>query len=286
MIRKAVIPAGGLGTRLLPATKQQPKEMLPVFCWDSNKQLCLKPLIQVVFEKLYDNNFEEFCFIVGRGKRSIEDHFTLDNSFVEYLTKTNKLTAVCELNRFYEKVRTSKIVFVNQPEPKGFGDALCYAETFTGKEPFVVHAGDDLILSKNNGYFKTLVEIFEKNQADAVFCVETVEDPRRYGVIQGKKIGKKLYKVTGIDEKPIHPRSNIAIVALYVFSKTIYHGIRSARDSAKGEIELTAGIKQLIEEGCRVYAVELSRDEKRVDIGTPHSYWDALNSTFNTKPED
>jgi len=286
MIRKAVIPAAGLGTRLLPATKQQPKEMLPIFCWDSNKQLYLKPIIQVVFEKLYDNNFEEFCFIVGRDKRSIEDHFTLDNSFIEYLTKTNKPTALSELDRFYEKVRASKIFFVNQPKPRGLGDALCYAEPFTGNEPFVVHAGDDLILSKNNRYFKTLVEIFEENQADAVFCVETLEDPRSYGVIQGKKIGKRLYQVTGIDEKPTHPQSNLAIVAVYVFSKAIYNGIRSARDSANGEIQLTSGIKQLIEEGSRVYAVELSQDEKRVDIGTPHSYWSALNYTFNSKHED
>ena len=286
MIRKAVIPAAGLGTRLLPATKQQPKEMLPIFWWDTNKQLCLKPLIQVVFEKLYDNNFEEFCFIVGRDKRSIEDHFTLDNSFIEYLTKTNKPAAVSELSRFYEKVRASRIFFVTQPEPKGFGDALSYAEPFTGNEPFVVHAGDDLILSKNNRFFKTLVEIFEKNQADAVFCVEMAEDPRRYGVIQGKKIGRKLYQVTGIDEKPMHPQSNIAIVAVYVFSKTIYKGIRSARDSASGEIELTSGIKKLIEEGCRVYAVQLGRGEKRVDIGTPHSYWSALNYIFNSKHED
>jgi len=287
MIRKAVIPAAGLGTRLLPATKQQPKEMLPVFCWDSKKQLCLKPLIQVVFEKLYDSNLEEFCFIVGRDKRSIEDHFTLDNSFIARArAKINKSTAVGELERFYEKVRASKIFFVNQPEPKGFGDAICYAEPFTGNEPFVVHAGDDLILSRNNEYFKTLVRIFEKTQADAVFCVEKVEDPRRYGVIQGKKIGKRLYQVTEIDEKPMYPQSNIALVALYVFSRTIYHGIRSARDTANGEIQLTTGIQKLIEEGCRVYAVELSQDEKRVDIGTPLSYWSALNSTFNSKPED
>jgi dTDP-glucose pyrophosphorylase len=84
----------------------------------------------------------------------------------------------------------------------------------------------------------------------------------------------------------MYPQSNIALVALYVFSRTIYHGIRSARDTANGEIQLTTGIQKLIEEGCRVYAVELSQDEKRVDIGTPLSYWSALNSTFNSKPED
>lgn len=283
MIRKAVIPAAGMGTRLLPATKQQPKEMLPIFSRNASKQLCLKPLIQLVFEKLYQNNVREFCFIVGKGKRSIEDHFTLDTDFVEYLTKNRKFMMVKELNRFYEMVRKSKIVFINQPTPRGFGDALSYAEPFTGDEPFVVHAGDDIIVSKNNEYFCNLEKVFVEREADAAFCVERVRNPRKYGVIQGKKIGRNLYQVTGIDEKPLRPKSNIAIIAIYIFNKRIYRCIENVRSHMNAEIQLTSGIRKLIDEKCRVYAVELNRNEKRIDIGTPQSYWNALHSTFSLR---
>lgn len=242
MIRKVVIPAAGLGTRLLPATKQQPKEMLPVFAIDINGQLCLKPLIQLVFEKLYENGFREFCFVVGRGKRSIEDYFTLDNDFIEYLTKNNKFGIAGELGEFYEKVRNSSILFVNQSEPKGFGDAVYQAKPFTGKEAFMVHAGDDFIVSTNDGYLKRLMETFEIYEADATFCVEKVKYPKKYGVIQGKKIGENLYQVTGIEEKPSRPQSNIAIVAVYVFRDRIYSDIEKAEPDAGGEIQLTDGI--------------------------------------------
>jgi UTP--glucose-1-phosphate uridylyltransferase len=282
MIVKVVIPAAGMGTRLLPATLQQPKEMLPIFSSNSSKQLCLKPLIQLVFEKLYQNNLREFCFVVGKGKRSIEDHFTFDVDLIKHFRKNRKFNVIEDLNQFYEKVRNSKIFFVNQPEPKGFGDALCYAEPFTGNESFLVHAGDDLVLSPNNDYFNRLLNTFVKNKADAAFCVERVEDPRKYGVIQGKQVEKNLFKVTRIDEKPLHPKSNIAIVAVYIFNKRIYRCIRSTALQPDTEVQLTSGIQKLIDEKCDVYAVELSRNEKRIDIGTAHSYWNALNSTFNS----
>lgn len=279
MIRKVVVPAAGLGTRLLPATKQQPKEMLPVFAMDINGQLCLKPLIQLVFEKLYENGFREFCFVVGRGKRSIEDHFTLDDDFIKYLTTNDKFGIAKELNQLYEKVRNSSIVFVNQPEPKGFGEAVYHARPFTGKEAFMVHAGDDFIISRNGDFLVRLMETFEVYEADAVLCVEKVKDPRKYGVVQGEKIGQHLYQVTSIEEKPARPQSNIAIVGIYVFTKRIYDGIEKAKPNASGEIQLTDGIQQLIDENCNVYAIQLDRNERRIDIGTPESYWIALDAT-------
>lgn len=281
MIRKVVIPAAGLGTRLLPVTKQQPKEMLPVFASDTNGELCVKPLIQLVFENLYANDFREFCLVVGRGKRSIEDHFTLDNDFIEYLTRNGKHNTARELISFYEKVRDSKMFFVNQPEPKGFGDAVHHAKAFTGKDPFMVHVGDDFVLSRDNGYLKRLVETFETYDADAVVCVEKVEDPRKYGVIQGREVGKRIYSVTGLEEKPAQPRSDMGIVAIYIFSERIYGGIEQVKPDSAGEIQLTDGIQQLIDENCDVYAVELDPSERRIDIGTPQSYWLALSVTKN-----
>jgi len=117
MIRKAVIPAAGLGTRLLSATKELPKEMLPIFYRDSNGEIYLKPMLQVLFEQLYKFGFREFCFIVGRGKRAVEDHFTPDYSFLDLLEKKGKEKFVKSLKEFYSMIEKSTIVWINQPEP-------------------------------------------------------------------------------------------------------------------------------------------------------------------------
>jgi UTP--glucose-1-phosphate uridylyltransferase len=280
MIKKVVIPAAGLGMRLLPATKEQPKEMLPFFARGVNGQLCLKPLLQIVFERLYNAGFREFCFIVGRGKRSIEDHFTMDNNFIKQLKNRNKFDLAKELDQFYEKICNSNIIFINQPEPLGFGDAVYHAKLFTGKEEFLVHAGDDLIISMNNDHLKRLINVFEKYNADAAFCVERVENPEKYGVITGKQIDKNVYKVEKIIEKPSVPPSNIAIVAIYIFKAKIYEVIPKIPPDANNEIQLTDAIQQLMNEKCDVYAVELNQNEKRIDIGTPESYWAALNEAI------
>jgi len=146
MLNKAIVPAAGLGTRLTPATKEQPKEMLPVFTKAANGQICLKPLVQMIYEHLYDFGLIEFCFIIGRGKRAIEDHFTQDYGYVNMLKDKGKDTSALDLESFYDKLEKSKIVWVNQPEPKGFGDAVLRAKPFVGDEEFLVHAGDTYII--------------------------------------------------------------------------------------------------------------------------------------------
>ena len=161
LITKVVIPSAGLGTRLLPTTKQQPKEMLPLFMKGIDGKLCLKPLLQVVFENLCDSNFREFHFITGRGKRSIEDHFTVDNGLLRYLEVRKNNGSVQELVAFYEKICKSSIIFINQAEPKGFGDALYCAKSVIGRNNFLVHAGDDLVISKTNQYLQRMIQIFE-----------------------------------------------------------------------------------------------------------------------------
>jgi len=279
MLRKVVITAAGLGTRLLPATKEQPKEMLPIFVKCFNGVLCVKPFIQVVFEQLYDVGFKDFCFVVGRGKRSIEDHFSLDKSFIQEFSRKNKPELVEEMNNFYEKVSKSSIFFINQHEPRGFGDAVFQARNFTGNEPFLVHAGDDLILSKNNRCLKRLLQFFETQDADAVFYVQKVKDPRKYGVITGRKLDENLYEVTRIEEKPSSPFSNLATIAIYAFSCKIYNAIKKTHPDINNEIQLTHAIQHLIDEKCAVYALELKRAEKRIDIGTPESYWKALEAS-------
>ena len=154
MLKKAVIPAAGLGTRLLPITKELPKEMLPIVALMKNGQPCLKPMLQAIFEQLYEVGFREFAFIVGRGKRAIEDHFSPDEDFIRYLKNKNKKDIAQELQEFYNKINDSNLVFINQPKPKGFGDAVARASLFTGNEKFLMQAGDDLIISKNSNHLK------------------------------------------------------------------------------------------------------------------------------------
>lgn len=292
-MKKVVIPAAGLGTRLLPATKEQPKEMLPIFVKNANGEFCLKPFLQVVFEQLYDSGFKDFCFVVGRSKRSIEDHFMCDSNFVKDLSRKNKAESAKELNGFYERVNNSNIVFVNQPEPRGFGDAVLRAKNFTGNEPFLVHAGDDLILSKNDRYVKRLVHVFEKYSADAVFYIQRVSDPRNYGVIKGKKLSSNrrgeqfsIYRVSEIEEKPVFPSSKLATVAIYAFSPRIYEALEASHPDAKNEIQLTNAIQYMIDKGQAVYAVELEKGQKRIDIGTPDSYWKVLMAVRKHKPAE
>jgi len=279
-IKKVVIPTAGVGSRLLPATKEIPKEMLPIFDVDSNKRLYLKPIIQVIYEKLYDLGFREFCFVVGRRKRIIENYFSEDLNFINYLKSLGKHEYAEYFINFYKKLKNSTIVYVNQATPKGFGDAVNLAKIFTGNDPFLVHAGDDLVLSRMSFHITRLVREFNKREADAIFLVERIPNPKRFGVITGIKVSTSVYKVTDIVEKPRKPPSNLAVVAIYVFSSRIYDFLRKIRPGYGGEIQLTDAIKELIGCGGRVYAVELLPDEKRIDVGTPISYCMSLELTY------
>jgi UTP--glucose-1-phosphate uridylyltransferase len=278
-----VIPVAGLGTRLLPSTKEQPKEMLPVFVRNSEGQVHLKPILHLVFEKLFDAGFREFCFVVGRGKRSIEDYFAVDREFVSRLSSKNKISRVAdELNEFYRKVNESTIFFTTQPEPKGFGDAVFRARFFTGTEVFLVHAGDDIILSKDNNHTQRLNRISERYDADVVLLLEKVQDPRKYGVISATKVDKNTYRVHKIEEKPRDPKSNMAATGVYLFNSIIYQAIENISPDENNEIQLSDAIQYLVDHKYKVYATILHKDERRIDIGTPESYWSALNYFFKT----
>ena len=279
-VRKAVITAGGLGTRLLPATKETPKEMLPIFAFNQSKGVYPKPVVQVVFESLYEVGFRDFCFVVGRGKRAVEDHFTPDYQFIHLLERKGLKYQVEELNRFYHMIVNSKILFVNQPEPRGFGDAVLRAESFVSSEPFLVHAGDDLILSDNSSHLRRLLKTFNKNNADIVFLVEEVENSRQYGVVKAEFVEKGVLHVSDIVEKPQEPPSNLAVVAIYVFKPSIFDKLKKTKPDKKGEIQLTDAIKAAIDSGERVFAVKLHKDEKRLDVGNPRRYWDALRESY------
>jgi UTP--glucose-1-phosphate uridylyltransferase len=278
---KAVILAAGLGTRLLPVTKETPKEMFPIFAVGIDGKPCLKPLLQVVFEQLHDVGFREFCFVVGRGKRAIEDYFTPDRAFLSFLSERGKKMQAREMQDFYRRVNECTITFVNQPELRGTGDAVQRTRTFTAGEPFLLHMGDDLILSRENSHLKRLVDVFQKRKADAAFFATRVKDPTMYGVIVGKQVAKGLHKVETIVYQPKKPPSNLSDVAAYILKPNIYPEIKKVKPlKESGEISLIPAIQALINKGGKVYAVELQPKEKRIDIGNAEKYREALNITY------
>lgn len=282
-IEKAVITAGGLGTRLLPSSKEIPKEMFPIYDINSRGNICLKPVIHKIFENIYEVGIRQFCIIVGRGKRSIEDHFTPDALFANLIKEKGLSEKYFELLDFYRKILDSKIFFINQPEPRGFGDAVLRAEGFVGKDYFLLHAGDDLVLSRTNQHLKNLTRTFQELQGDVTLLVEKVEDPRNYGVIVPKLLpnSKNVFKIIEILEKPEKPPSKYAVVGIYIFHSKIFEALKSTPPDKKGEIQLTTAIQKILNDGGEGYAVLLNRGEKRLDVGNPFNYYRALSESFN-----
>jgi UTP--glucose-1-phosphate uridylyltransferase len=280
MIRKVVIPAAGLGTRLFPATKEQPKEMLPIFSINTNGNMLVKPVVQMVFEQVYDAGLREFCYVVGRGKRSMEDHFTPDPNCIRTLEDMGKNGQATDLEDFYEKLETSTIMWVNQPEPKGFGNAVLMAKPFVQNEHCLVHAGDSFIISKDMDYIKKLLAAYERLKADAAFIVLEIENPRQYGIIEGDEVETGIFKVKTAVEKPEKPPTNLAIMAMYVFHPVIFKALEATQPERKGEAQLTDAIQKLIDWGLSVYAVKLDKNYAHLDVGSPERYWDALALSY------
>jgi len=280
MIRKVVIPSAGLGTRLFPATKEQPKEMLPIFSETTSGDVAVKPLLQMVFEQLHDAGFREFCFIVGRGKRSIEDHFTPDHNSISMLQDMGKSGPATDLDIFYGKLKTSTIIWVNQPEPKGFGNAVLMAQPFVQNELCLVHAGDTYIISKDMEHMRLLINTFERLKADAAFIVQEIENPQEFGIVEAEETEKGIYKVRAAVEKPEKPRTNLAIMPIYVFHPVIFKALEKTQPGKSDEVQLTDAIQKLIEWGLNVYALKLNEDQVRLDIGSPETYWEALSLSY------
>jgi len=280
MIRKVIIPAAGLGTRLFPATKEQPKEMLPIFSKTMHGDMSVKPVVQLVFEQLYDAGLREFCYVVGRGKRGIEDHFTPDANCVRNLEGMGKNGQASDLEDFYQKLNTSTIMYVNQPEPKGFGNAVLMAQPFVQNENCLVHAGDSCIISKDMDYIRKLLDAYERLNADAAFIALEIEKPKQYGIIEGNEVENGVYKVKTVVEKPEKPKTNLAVMAMYVFHPVIFKALEATKPGKNGEIQLTDAIQKLIDWGLSVYAVKLDKNYAHLDIGSPERYWEALELSY------
>lgn len=273
-IAKTVITAAGMGTRLLPYTKETPKEMLPIFARSNIGDPILKPILQVIYESVFDYGLRNFCFVVGRGKRSIEDHFLI--SKLDEI-KSNKKT---ELEILFKKIRKSNIIFVQQSSPRGFGDAVLKAKYFVGDSNFLLHAGDDIIISKKNDHLRRLENAFFENNADMAFLVTRTKDPRAYGVIEGKYTHDGIIKVENLEEKPKKPKSDLAVIATYLFKPSIFNMLEKTRPDKKGEIQLAWAVKKIIE-NKKTIAVELQKNELRIDVGTPPSYLKCINESYD-----
>jgi UTP--glucose-1-phosphate uridylyltransferase len=280
MIRKVVIPAAGLGTRLFPATKEQPKEMLPIFARTPHGSLSVKPVVQLVFEQLHEAGIREFCYVVGRGKRGIEDHFTPDTQCINTLEGLGKNGTAADLESFYSKLESTKIMWVNQPEPKGFGNAVLMAQPFVQNESCLVHAGDSCIISEKMDYLKKLLKAYEELKADAAFIAMEIQNPKQYGIIEGKEIKSGIVKVEAVVEKPEKPKTNLAVMAMYVFRPVIFEALEKTKPGKNGEVQLTDAIQRLINDGHNVYAVKLDGGYSHLDIGSPERYWEALELSY------
>ena len=274
---KVVITAAGKGTRLLPFTKEMPKEMMPIFSNIFTKKRVVLPLLQYIYEQLYSMNFRDYCFVVGREKRSIEDHFTPDETYLKELTGDYKKS----ITKFYQKLEKSHLVWINQNKPLGFGDAVKRAERYVGKEDFIVHAGDVTILSRTKHPVSRLIDTAKKNpNAKAILLCKKIRDFKRYGVPTVDKLSNNLFSVKEVIEKPDKPKSNFGILPLYYFRHDIFSSLKKIKPGRGKEFQLTDGIQNLIKEKESVLAITLNKNENEIDVGTVESYKDSQEITF------
>ena len=271
MINKIVIPAGGLGTRLLPITKVMPKEMMPLFLHGKNGAIIVKPLIQIIYEKFFKFGLREYCVIVGKQKRTIKDHFTPNQEFLRNFHKNTRFRT--DLEKFHSMLNKSKIFWVNQPNPSGFGDAVKHAGSFVGNDDFLVTAGDTL-LPTGDKIIKKLLNSKLQGENDAIILLKKVSNPKRFGVAVIKEEKHKI-KVINVEEKPKKPKSNLSIVALYRFRPSIIKALNEIKPN-KTELQLTSGIQKLIDWGGNVSAIILDEKDQVIDIGTAESYLETI----------
>ena len=274
---KVVITAAGKGTRLLPFTKEMPKEMMPIFSSSFTNKKAVLPLLQHIFEQLYSMGLRDYCFVVGREKRSIEDHFTPHETYLKEVSGDYKKF----IKNFYQKLEKSHLIWINQNKPLGFGDAVKRTEKYVGKEDFIVHAGDVTILSGKNHPVKRLIDVSKKYpNAKAILLCKEIKDSKRYGVPTINKISKNLFLVKEVIEKPDKPKSNFGILPLYYFKSDILTSLKKIKPGKGKEFQLTDAIQDLIKQKEQVLAITLNKNEEEIDVGTVESYKQSLEITF------
>lgn len=261
-IRKAVIPAAGMGTRFLPATKAQPKEMLPIVD---------KPTIQYIIEEAVASGIEDILIVTGRGKRAIEDHF--DKSYeLEDMLKRKGDEELLSLVQGISNL--ANVNYIRQKEPKGLGHAIYCARSFIDNEPFAVLLGDDIVDS-GVPCLKQMIGVFEQYNTTILGVQHVPEgDVSKYGIIKGTAIGERIFRVEDMVEKPDREKapSNVAILGRYIITPEIFKYLEGAVPGKGGEIQLTDALKALLSSNS-VYAYDFIG--KRYDVGNKQGFLEA-----------
>ena len=267
-INIAVVPVAGLGTRLLPATKSQPKEMLPVG---------RKPVVQYVVEELARGGMQRILFITGPGKASIENHFDLNAELIQVLRENGKEDLLAELS--FERAPI-QYFYTRQRQQLGLGHAVSCAEPFIGNQPFAVALGDSIIgLNAESDILDRMTKCFVEKKAEAVIAF--MEVPRErvpyYGVAKPRE-DSDYFELEDVIEKPSvdEAPSNLVIAARYVFAPGIFEALGQIQPGSGGEYQLTDAIRLIIQGGGKVYGVRLRPDERRYDVGNFDSYFQAF----------
>ena len=253
-VRKAIIPAAGLGTRFLPATKAQPKEMLPIVD---------KPTIQYIIEEAVASGIEEILIITGRNKKSIEDHFDKSVELELELEKNGKIKMLEMVRNISDMV---DIHYIRQKEPKGLGHAIHCAKSFVGDEPFAVMLGDDVV-DNDVPCLKQLMDCYDEYKTTILGVQEVIpENVNKYGIVNGIHIEDKVYKVKDLVEKPSieEAPSNVAILGRYIIPPKIFEILENTKPGKGGEIQLTDALKTLVENEA-MYAYNFNG--RRYDVG-------------------
>ncbi len=259
MVRKAVIPAAGLGTNFLPATKAQSKEMLPIV---------VTPAIQYVVEEAIDSGIEDILIIIGKGKRAIEDHFDRNPDLERFLDSKELLDRYHEIRRIGDM---ANIHYIRQKEPNGLGDAIRYARQHVGDEPFALMLGDSVIDSVIP-VTQQLMDIYEQYK-QSVVAVERLpaEEISRFGVIEGRQINDSLWALTGLVEKPEMDSSpsDLAIAGRYILNPDIFDAIEATKPDKHGFFQLTDALEITLQK-ADIYAYLIKG--KRYDLGNKLDY--------------
>ena len=272
-IRKAVIPAAGLGTRFLPATKAIPKEMVP---------LVDKPTLQYIVEEAAASGIEDILIITGRTKRAIEDHFDKSYELETELEKSGKLDYLETLQKISN---LANIHYVRQKEAKGLGHAIYCARFFAENEPFAVLLGDDVVANDKKPCLAQMIEQYQTYRT-SILGVQTVsdEDTSKYGVIKGDKLADRIYKVEDMVEKPAPGTapSNVAVLGRYIITPGIFRCLEETTPGAGGEIQLTDALRKLAVKES-MYAYDFVG--RRYDVGSKEGYLEATVEFALKRPD-
>lgn len=272
-IKKVIIPVGGFGTRFLPATKAQPKEMLPIVD---------KPVIQYLVEEAVASGIKEILLVTGKGKRAIEDHFDHAaelESFLESRGKSDLAKSIKHISSL------AFFAYVRQKEPRGIGDAILQARSLVGNEPVAVMSGDDII-DADPPALKQMLRVYHKYRAPVVSLLRVPKkDVHKYGIISGKKVADRTWKIDGLVEKPDPAKapSDLMIVVKYILTPAIFDYLAKTTPAPNGEIYITDALDKYVKDGGRFYGYEVKGDY--YDCGDKMGYMRAVVS-FGLKHPD